>query len=512
MMRTSFQDGSIPGGSEGIIERGRIGRAARRPDTGGGRRFGRWPLILLLAACGLIGGRPAPSLAAEPGSDRDAATSPGEELARRVQALEELVADLRAEIARLSGSGADSAAVEELERRIEALTLDIERLRIGKAAMPGAAGSIHGFGPAASKVYAVERGVAVGGYGEMLYQGFEEERDNGAASDKTDTLDLLRAVMYFGYKFNDRFLFNSEIEFEHAITGEGAEGEVAVEFAYVDFKASDAFGARGGLLLIPAGFLNELHEPPIFHGSRRPDVERFIIPTTWRENGAGVYGDLGPLAYKAYLVASLDGFEFSPADGIRGGRQGGSESKAEDFAVTARLDWTPVPGLLVGGSMFSGGVGQGRAGLENAALTQWDAHAEWNWRGLHLRGLYAKNIVSDAAAIGLAIDDDEVLPPGTTVIGERQIGWYGEVAWDILSPFGDTEQQLSPFVRYESFNTQDQVAAGLMADPANDRLVRTFGLTYRPIPNVAIKADLQNLSNGAGTAIDQVNMALGYLF
>jgi len=454
----------------------------------------------------------ATSMAAEAGSKPPPASADEEDTARRLRELEDLVASLQAEIERFRDSAGYSATTEELERKIEALTLDIERLRIGKAAIPAAGNSTHGFGPAASKVYEIEQGVSIGGYGEMLYQNFDDRRDDGAASGGTDTLDSLRAVLYFGYKFNERWLFNSEIEFEHAIAGDGQEGEVAVEFAYLDFKATDSFGARGGLLLIPTGFLNELHEPPIFFGSRRPDVERFIIPSTWRENGAGVYGDVGPISYKAYIVAGLDALGFTPSGGIRGGRQGGSKSAAEDFAVTARLDYSPVPGLLIGTSMFSGGVGQGRPGLENAALTQWDAHAEWNWRGLHLRGLYAQNIVSDAAAIGLAIDAAGSLAPGTTVIGERQVGWYGEAAWDVLSLSRGTDQELSPFVRYESFDTQDQVAPGLMSDPANDRRVRTFGLHYKPIANVAIKLDVQNLSNGAATAIDQINVALGYLF
>jgi hypothetical protein len=71
---------------------------------------------------------------------------------------------------------------------------------------------------------------------------------------------------------------------------------------------------------------------------------------------------------------------------------------------------------------------------------------------------------------------------------------------------------LSPFVRYEWFDTQDRVPSGLTADPGNDRTVGTFGVRYKPIPNVAIKVDVQNLANGNGTAVDQLNVALGYMF
>lgn len=470
---------------------------------------------LVLAAC-IIGiaswAGCGAALAAPADQGAEAGVVVPDRIEQRLRDLESLVAALRTEIEQLRASAGATESVAELERRIEVLTLEIERMRIGEAAAPEADEEIHGFGPAASKVYRSARGVSIGGYGEMLYQGFDSQRDDGTASGRGAELDFVRAVFYFGYKFNDRFLFNSEIEYEHALAGESKDGEVAVEFAYIDFRASSAFGARGGLLLMPIGFLNELHEPPIFHGSRRPDVERFIIPTTWRENGAGVYGQAGPFTYKAYLVASLDALGFSPSSGIRGGRQNGSKSKADDFALTARLDYLPAPGLIFGASVFSGGLDQDSATLDGSGITLWDAHAEWNWRGLHMRGLYARSIISDTDAIGLAIDADKGLLAGTTVIGERQAGWYGEIAWNVLSAMRSTEQELSPFMRYEWFDTQDQVAPGRAIDPANDRLVRTFGLTWKPIPFVAVKIDYQNRANGDNSAVDQFNVALGYLF
>jgi hypothetical protein len=394
-------------------------------------------------------------------------------------------------------------SVEDLEKRVEALALDLERLRLGAAASPSAPESMHGFGPAASRVYNVPHGVSIGGYGEMVYQNFAGDEDDGTPSAETDSLDLLRAVFYFGYKFNDRFLFNSEIEFEHAVAGDGEPGEVAVEFAYIDFRSSRSFGVRGGVLLVPMGFLNELHEPPIFHGSRRPEVERFIIPSTWRENGFGVYGESGPVSWKLYLVTSLRAENFSATGGIRDGRQEGAEAIAEDLAVTGRVDYGPVPGLLLGASAFTGKTGQGVPGLADSRLTLWDAHAEWNWRGLHLRALYARGILTYADAISLAAGE---------TIGSRQRGYYGEIAWNLLAPLRGTDQEVSPFVRYEDIDTQGGVPPGFTAVPEGDRRVRTYGLTYRPIPNIALKLDLQDFSNVAGTGVDQVNLALGYLF
>ena len=169
-------------------------------------------------------------------------------------------------------------------------------------------------GPAASKIYAVEQGLSIGGYGETIYNHFE-------AAGKSDQFDNLRAVLYFGYKYNDKWVLNTEIEIEHGSTSK--DGSVSSEFAYLDYLASDALNFRAGLMLVPVGLVNELHEPTVFLGARRPDVENRIIPSTWRENGVGIFGELAEgLTYKAYVVNGLKGENFS-GKGLRGGRQKG---------------------------------------------------------------------------------------------------------------------------------------------------------------------------------------------
>ena len=452
-------------------------------------------------------------------------------LEERLKALESQVAALKLEIGRLRGgpSGAEARTIAAIEKQIEALTREIERLKIGAAAAPDAKESVHGFGPAASKVYQVQRGVSVGGYGEMLYQNFTSSRDNDTPANAKSEADFLRAVLYFGYKFDDRFLFNSEIEYEHAQAGEGKAGEVSVEFAYLDYRVRKEFGARGGVLLVPMGFMNELHEPPIFHGARRPQVEQVILPSTWRENGLGVYGDAGPVSWRAYVIASLKSSGFTESSWIRGGRQSGARSRATDLAFTARVDYTPIPGLLLGASGFSGKTGQGievtldvdgdpmtapiTSGFPDGRLSLWDAHVEYNIKAWRLRGLYTSGILSDAAGIGALIDSDSSTPGvQASAIGERAFGWYVEGAYNLFARGGFGGQELSPFCRYEVYNTQDQVATGLTASGANDVSVRTCGVTYRPIPNIAVKVDAMNFDNEAQTAIDQVNFALGYLF
>lgn len=429
-----------------------------------------------------------------------------EEIDERVQRLEREVAELRELLNGAQQAEGDSERLAEIERRIEILAAELDNLRVGEAAVVADEGR-HGFGPAASKIYRTERGVSIGGYGEMLYESYDSEREDGSPSAQTDQLDFLRAVFYFGYKFNDRFLFNSEIEFEHSSTGE--DGEVSVEFAYVDYLWRGGLNVRGGLVLLPMGFVNELHEPTVFLGTERPLTETRIIPTTWREAGIGLFGDLGGFTYRTYVVNGFNATGFS-AGGLRGGRQDGSKAKAEDFAWVGRLDWVGTPGLTVGASGYFGDSGQDledpsgkRIGVGTSIV---EGHVEWRWRGLQLRLLASKAWVDDVDELNDALSLGE-----NASVGEALSGAYVELGYDVLAR-GRGRASLTPFVRWESVNTQVEVPAGWTPDPATDVDLLTVGLAYKPIEQLVIKADYQDWSNGADTGVDQLNLALGYIF
>lgn len=465
-------------------------------------------IALALLACG----SQCVAFGADNSPEPSTSSSTTPEMDERLQALEKKIQELMAEVAALQKStqSPQSAQIAELEKQIDALTREIETLKIGEAAAPSAGPSVHGLGPAASKVYQVREGVSLGGYGEMAYLDSAGKDDAGASSDEADRLDLLRAVFYFGYKWNDKILFNSEIEFEHATTGEGDEerGEVSVEFAYLDFMFKKWFNARAGLVLLPLGILNEKHEPTTFPGVLRPRVETSILPTTWSENGAGVFGETKWLAYRAYVVAGLDALGFSAEEGIREGRQNGSNSLANNFALTGRLDMTGVQGLVAGVSAFSGDSGQGQIPAD-ARVTLYDVHAQYQWRGFEGRGLWTRGSIADTAAIDQALG---ILPGSDESVGEHLKGWYLQAEWDILSLRKMRRQSLAPFVRYEALDTQDGVPAGFVENPVFQQRLRTIGLTWKPIPQVVFKADYQDVDNGAGTGVDAFHLGLGWIF
>jgi len=416
--------------------------------------------------------------------------------------------------------------IADLERKVDVLVEELSRVR-DQVVVPDERElkSAYGLGPAASKVYGVERGLSLGGYGEMNYRNFLAQEDAGSdsvdglqISDKQlDRADALRLILYMGYRFTDSIVFNAEIEFEHAFIGESTpsagSGEVAVEFATMDFLWRKEANARLGLLLMPMGFLNEIHEPPTFHGVTRPDVEQRIIPTTWREMGAGLFGNLGEsFEYRAYLVNGFNARGFSDS-GIRGGRQKGNRALAEDWGFVARLDWTPSPELLIGGSFYHGDSGQdqeigGEIDVPDAALTVVEGHLQYRYEQFESRLLFAYNQLSDAADLNEALGR-----PRNRPIADKMLGGYAEVAYDLWPTlFGNFERYLAPFLRVEYVDTQYDVPSGYSPNRRNSYWLYTPGITFKPHPNVALKLEYRNYDTRGEPRPDEIGFGVGFAF
>lgn len=397
----------------------------------------------------------------------------------------------------------------ELEQKVDALSQELEQLRLN-GAPAAAAGAPAGSSPLRSLTW--------GGYGELNGE-FPSRRDQkGGPGNLTKTLDLRRFVLLGEYRFDERFDLYSEIEFEHASSGAGTEtrGEVEVEQAYLDYRHEDWLHARAGHMLVPMGLVNLKHEPTAFHGVERPSVEQLVIPSTWHENGFGLTGRAGLFEYQAYGFSGLhaspnaeptvDGF--TGASAIREGRTEGSLSPAEDLAFAGRLDARPWAGALFGASAYVGKADQG-AIPASVPVSLWDAHASFEWRGLELSGLYAEGRIGNAGNVDAAQRAADAA--FTDFAGARFFGGYGVAAFNALSLTQST-QYLAPFFRYERYDTAARTPEGFPGNPATSRVEYTAGLTYRPIPRIALKADQQWKRNQARTGVNQWDLGIGWSF
>lgn len=394
--------------------------------------------------------------------------------------------------------GMSGAAVADtsIEDKLAVLQEEIEHLKLQMSqSEQNRSGGIQGF---------VDR-TTIGGYGELHYNNYSD----GATA--ADMMDFHRFVLFFGHKFNDTVSFKAEFELEHALVGDGSTkpGEVELEQAYLDFNINKHFNAKAGVFLIPMGLLNETHEPPTFYGVERNEVETRIIPTTWWEAGAGIYGEALPgLNYQLNVTTSPDASRFSSSfsNGIRSGRRKAAEAPAEDLALSGALNYTGIPGLLVGAAFFTGETGQNgevNAALDDvdARLTLWDVHARYQKDRLDLRALYAQGRLGDA--------DDIKTATGINV-AESFYGWYAEAAYKVWQ---NGDQSAAPFVRYEAWDTHDDVPSNVTRNRNNKNNAWTVGANYWPHPQVVLKGDYQVFDKPDSTKGEKrLNMGLGYMF
>ncbi len=337
-----------------------------------------------------------------------------------------------------------------------------------------------------STVSAIESGITVestsrttvGGYGELHYNNIED-----SSGDK-ESIDFHRFVMFFGHEFTDDIRMFSELEVEHALSGDGKPGEVELEQAYIEMDINDQSLMRAGVFLIPVGIMNETHEPPTFFGVERNPVEKNIIPATWWEAGIGYAAKLKDgwsvdVAIHSGLNVPTEG---SKSFLIRNGRQKVAKAKADNLAYTGRIKYTAIPGLEVAASyQIQDDITQG---VLDASASLFTAHAVYNSGKLGLKALYAI----------WNIDSNEADVTGR----DQQSGYYIEPSYRMNDQWGF-------FIRYDAWNNN----AGLSSSDT-EKTQSNFGVNYWPHENVVFKFDIENRSgaqDGKG-----FNLGVGYMF
>ncbi|HPE55590.1 MAG TPA: hypothetical protein PK904_04265 [Bacteroidales bacterium] len=340
-----------------------------------------------------------------------------------------------------------------------------------------------------------DQNLLIGGYGEVhLNQPLSsEKRANGM-------LDVHRVVMLFGYNFNKRTQFITELEFEHV-------SEVYVEQAFLQYKLNPYFNLRGGLLLIPMGIINEYHEPTAFNGVERPMIDTYIVPTTWREIGIGFSGNYLPafLKYQFYILNGFSSYDgearLSGSNGLRKGRQKGAESFISSPNFSAKLEYYGIRSFNFGLSAY---VGKTQSTLyddiekqDNHALAIADssvvgvsmlgADVRYNYKALMVRGQFYLSGLSNTEQYNVYTANNDST---YNDLGSSMIGYYFELAYDVLKNT-NTKIQLIPFARYEYINTHSSVSNEIAKNDAYEKNIITSGLTLKLANGAVVKSDIQ---------------------
>lgn len=346
--------------------------------------------------------------------------------------------------------------------------------------------------------------VTVGAYGELTYN--QPEGNNGE-------LDVQRLVLLFGYKFNDKTQFVTEVEFEHV-------EEVFIEQAFVNYAVAPNVSLRGGLMLVPMGIVNEFHEPTTFNGVERPSVDNAIVPTTWREIGVGVTGRFNEisLGYQAYVFngfQSVNGTKrLGGSSGLRNGRQKGIKSTINSPNLSAKLDYYGLPGLRLG---LSGYFGRTQAEDDvdmidgsDIGISMIGVDARYAYQRFTARGQFIHASLSDTEDYNNLYYDLATNP--NEGLGSSLQGWYVEAAYNLLPQ--NNAQRLFAFARYEQYDTHADTDGALQQNDAYNRNDFTTGLSYHIAPGVVLKGDYQFRDNAqSGSEVEnRLNFGIGVWF
>jgi len=377
---------------------------------------------------------------------------------------------------------------------------------------------VSSLGAAASKVYHSNSVVSLGGYGSYYFKKYTNFKNYANAQNnetrKTAETNVLRFVPYFGFKFNDWIVMNTEVEFENG--GARSDGSknykyVIVEFSYLDFLLDERYNIRIGHVLVPFGNINLNHEPTAYLTADRPLVETYIIPSTWHTNGALVYGEYAGVDYYAGVITSPDSGKFIEGRFIQMGRQGARQF-TDDLSFVARLGYDVMPGLNVGGSFMYGvttPLKQERIGVDSSSI---DADVSMNMSEVHASYKANGFDVQALAVMGSLGDDYKKLSTEGNTISGAVNGQYLTVAYDILHQY-NTSKKLFAVVDIERID-MDADDETTFAD--NKKFLQySTGIAYYPDPKVVLKAEYatKDYVDGAKLADESVfSASAGFIF
>jgi hypothetical protein len=411
-----------------------------------------------------------------------------------------------------------SATTQELERQISELSGKVEKMRT-RARRSGGSSS------------GSNNKTTVLGYGEM----------HGTIAEGHNKIDQHRFVIGVQSQLSDWISFSAEIDYEHA--GQLLE----FEFGFLDFSISPEFNIRAGSVLIPVGLLNEFHEPNRFLTTERPDLHKYVIPTSWSGGGAGIFGSLSNgLTYRVYVVNSLQSvksagassgsgngnggsaLQFKDTSGIRSGRGELNNRTWNNIAITGRVEKMLVPGLNVGASFYGGNTAHGQLrDNRKGFLFLSEADVQYRKGAFEMNSTIANINIQDTAELNQFAADE-----GTQsgAIGKRIFGFNVQAGVHLLQLAGkSTKHDLIAHAMYESIDTQADLDDSCQAtkvgaktrDCAVDhkaaRDIVHFGLTYKPIPAVALKLDHKiiqyayDVANG-GDKQGSTHLGIAYMY
>lgn len=336
----------------------------------------------------------------------------------------------------------------------------------------------------------------VGGYVDVMYNNLSRQNlDNPSRH----SFGQQRMVPFIYADITDHIKFSTEIEIERAGPNapQSGDGSLQIEFAQLDYLVNEAINLRAGILLMPVGKFNLLHDSPLNDLVDRPMVSRIVIPSTWFEAGAGIYGTLYPssrskLDYEVYAVNGMSQTAGGITDlGIRNARGSVSRDRDDSKAVVGRVAFSPFLGVEIAGSGYHGqykpAAGAIAAGYIDMFALDWTLQ-----RGpFEVIGEAAWTRISNNNATGVT---------GRGIGPAGMMGYYIQGNYHFMPDFlkkwapghFSDASTFTAVVRWEHVDTDTDDRTRVNSLGNQRQLERlTLGINFRPIEDTVFKFDWQ---------------------
>lgn len=355
----------------------------------------------------------------------------------------------------------------------------------------------------------------VGGYFDIQYRSHRNGVLEGYSNGTTNGFDQQRFVPFIYADITEHVKFAAELEIEHGIRAADAN-EISLEFAHMDYLINEPVNIRAGIVLIPIGKFNLLHDSPLNDLTDRPLVSQFVIPSTMSETGAGIYGTFypgrtGKLDYEFYVTTGPCGYEstgeprVSEETGTKNSRQ--RKCASDDGldinngkAVSGRVAFSPMLGVEVAGSSYYGNQSPFSYNPLSITAVDWTlqkgpfeliGEAAWAYARGNSRAIPGNTIgfAPGTLLTGVNTFNPLAAPP------QRMQGFYLQGNYHFmpalltkLSPkrFGEGST-FTAVVRYDLVNLN----MDNRAESEGQLEQISFGLNYRPVEDAVFKVSYQ---------------------
>ena len=309
--------------------------------------------------------------------------------------------------------------------------------------------------------------LTINGYSSFEFEKQISEEGNGDPNGSFDA-DLFDIVVNF--QVTDAIRTSADLTWEHGAATEDGRGNVAVEYAFVEYAFNDLFKVRVGKMFTPFGIYNEIHTAkPAFLTVKEPastnKTERIL------SNGFRYFPRWG-----AGIAVRGDGLirdhNFSYDVFVSNGDQDVTNPFEEDNnvekAVTARFRFEPTDSLEIGNSFYY----DKRTADSVDHITSYGLELRYQTRSWRL-------LAESAFGWLTPLDGPAVL----------QVGWY-------VQPSYEFRNGVSPYVRFEWLDSNRDTPD----DQGYDLIV---GVNYEVSPGFMLKLENNKYWGGSASSLAQ---------